>query len=112
MVADREDQTAVGVSGGVIYGGIRRLCVCVCVCVCGPHYLLLSPITRWIYGRRREAVKSPVVRQLGVPAHPHTHHLFMATPVLFLHLSLGHGGSRKKNTSNVFNLKYPGCSRR
>lgn len=66
-MADRDDQTAVRVSaGGVIYG---EMCAHSgdCLCVGGrivhqaSHYLL-SPITGWIYGHRREAVKSPVVR--------------------------------------------------
>lgn len=62
-MADRGDQTTARASGGVIYG---EMCVLwdVCECVCGhavhqaSHYLLF-PITGWIYGHCREAVKAP-----------------------------------------------------
>lgn len=47
IVAERDDQTAARVSAAVIYGEMS-------VCGLAPHYLL-SPITGWIYGRRREA---------------------------------------------------------
>lgn len=45
-----------GVSGGVIYG---ETCALLGVCESvAPHYLP-SPITGWIYGHHREAVKAP-----------------------------------------------------
>ena len=80
IVADREDQTAVRVSGGVIYGDMR-VCLDVCECVwMSASVCVASQCTRPLItfslqsqGGFMGPARRSVVRQLGVQVHPQTY---------------------------------------